>query len=110
MEKHSQIDHILINKRRCSNIEISYLLEELTLILTTVLLQKLDRLSVSRRAAQNYDTEKCNVKNLNDVEVKGQYQVKISNKCATLKNWDDDDVNINRTWEIIIENMKFQPD
>jgi len=38
------------------------------------------------------------LKKLNDVEVKEQYQVKISNRFAALENFDDDhDVNINRS-------------
>jgi hypothetical protein len=34
-----------------------------------------DRLAVSRRAAQKIDTERFNVKELNDGDVKEQYQV-----------------------------------
>jgi hypothetical protein len=52
-------------------------------------------------------------KKLNDVEVKVQYQVKISNRFAPLENFDDDDdddddddLDINRAWESIPENMK----
>jgi hypothetical protein len=35
---------------------------------------------------------------LNDVEIKEQYQFKVSNKFAALENLDDDDVDISRTW------------
>jgi hypothetical protein len=47
--------------------------------------------------------ETFNLKKLNDVEIKGQYQVKISNRFAGLENLnnDDDDVDINRTWKSI---------
>jgi hypothetical protein len=34
--------------------------------------------------------ERFNLKRLNDVEIKGQYQVKIINRFAALENWDDD--------------------
>jgi hypothetical protein len=55
------------------------------------------------------DIEKFNVKKLNDVEVKQQYQVKISNRFAALENLDDDDddddddMDINRAWGSIMK-------
>jgi hypothetical protein len=46
------------------------LLEKLTLIVTYLVTGKVkERLSVSIRAAQNFDMERCNVKKLKDVEV-----------------------------------------
>jgi hypothetical protein len=47
--------------------------------------------------------ERLNFKKLNDIEVKGQYQVKISNRFEALENLDNDnnDVDINRAWESI---------
>jgi hypothetical protein len=36
-----------------------------------------ERLSVSKRAEQMFDVERSNLKGLNDVKVKEQYQVKI---------------------------------
>jgi hypothetical protein len=45
--------------------------------------------------------ERFNLKRLSDVEVKKRYQVNISNKFAAF-----DDVDINRTWESIRENME----
>jgi len=53
--------------------------------------------------------EKFNLKKLNDVEVKEQYQVKNSNMFAALKNLDNDDndnVDTNRAWESIRQNTK----
>jgi len=56
--------------------------------------------------------ERFNLKKLNDVEVKEQYQVKISNRFSALENVDDDDddddddVNNSTDWGSIIENMK----
>jgi hypothetical protein len=43
------------------------------------------------------------------VEVREQYQVKILNRFAALEKLnddDDDDVDINRAWESIRENIK----
>jgi hypothetical protein len=43
-------------------------------------------------------------KKLNSMEVKEQYQIKISNRFAALGNLDDN-VDISRTWESIREQM-----
>jgi L-lysine 2,3-aminomutase len=47
--------------------------------------------------------EKFNLKKLHDVEVKEQYQFKISSRFAALENLDDDDVNIKRAWVSVRE-------
>jgi hypothetical protein len=51
--------------------------------------------------------ERLNIKKLNDMEVKEQYQVKISYRFAALEELDDDDdddddddVDISRAWEV----------
>jgi hypothetical protein len=76
---------------------ISDLLEELTVILTVIWLNNLERerLSVSKRTVQKFDLEKFNVQMLYDVEVKDQYHVKISNMFLALENLDDN-VDISR--------------
>jgi hypothetical protein len=48
-----------------------------------------ERLSVSKRAAQKFDVGIFNLKKLNDVEVKEQYKVKISNRYVAFENLDD---------------------
>jgi hypothetical protein len=60
-----------------------------------------ERLSGSKRAAQNFDMDRFNLK-LNDVEDEERYEVKISNRFAAIENLDGD-VDINRTWKSIIE-------
>jgi hypothetical protein len=50
--------------------------------------------------------EKFNLKKSNEVEGKEQYHVEISNRFAALKNTDDE-VDVNRIWEIIGENIKI---
>jgi hypothetical protein len=47
-----------------------------------------------------------NLKKLNDVEVKEEYQIKISNRFAALENLNDYDVDIIRAWENFGENIK----
>jgi hypothetical protein len=52
--------------------------------------------------------ERYNLKKLNAFGNKEQYWVQISNWFAPLENLDDDnDVDINRTWETIRENIKI---
>jgi ribosome-associated translation inhibitor RaiA len=52
--------------------------------------------------------ERFNIRKQNDVEVKEQYQDKVSNRFVALENLDDDidDVYIRMSWEITRENIK----
>jgi hypothetical protein len=50
--------------------------------------------------------ERFNLKKLDKVEGKEQYRVEISNRFAALENLDGD-VDINRAWETIRENIKI---
>jgi hypothetical protein len=65
-----------------------------------------ERLAVSKRAEQKVDTERFNVKKLNEVDVKEQYQVTIRNKFAALENLEDSGY-INRAWDNIRENINI---
>jgi hypothetical protein len=46
-----------------------------------------ERLSVSKRAAQKFDIERFNLKNINDVEAKEEYQVKPQIGSQHCKSW-----------------------
>jgi hypothetical protein len=50
--------------------------------------------------------ERFNLKQLNEEEVKEQYQVTIKTKFAALENLDDNG-DINRAWETNRENIKI---
>jgi hypothetical protein len=51
--------------------------------------------------------DRFNLKKSNDVEVKEQYEFKISNCFTALENLDDvDNVGISRAWKSIKENVK----
>jgi hypothetical protein len=65
-----------------------------------------NRLAVSKRAAQKIDTDRCNVKKLNEGDVKEQRQVTIRKTFAALENLDDNG-GINRAWDNIRENIKI---
>jgi hypothetical protein len=64
-----------------------------------------ERISVSKQERQKFDLERFDLKNLDDVEVKEQYQVEIANRFAALeslyKSFDS-----NSAWESIRENIK----
>jgi 50S ribosomal subunit-associated GTPase HflX len=50
--------------------------------------------------------ERFSSKKLNEVKAKEQYQVEISNRFTALHNLDDE-VDINRAWETMRENIKI---
>jgi hypothetical protein len=64
-----------------------------------------ERISVSKRARQNFNLERFDLKKLNDIEVKEKYQGEISNRFAALQSLDES-FYINNAWESIIENIK----
>jgi glycine betaine/choline ABC-type transport system substrate-binding protein len=65
-----------------------------------------ERLAMSKRAAQKIDTERFKVKNLNEDDVKEQYQVTVRNKFAALGNLQDSG-DMNRARDNIRENIKI---
>jgi hypothetical protein len=96
---HNQIDHILIDRRRHSSIldvrpfrgadcDSGHYL---------VVVKVRERLAVSKRMVKKMDVERFNLKQLDEEEVKEQYQVTIKNKFAALENLDYNG-DINRAW------------
>jgi hypothetical protein len=59
-------------------------------------------LTVSKQEAQNLDGGRFNPRKLNELEVRKQYQIKISKRSAALENLSDSE-DINRAWEKIKE-------
>jgi hypothetical protein len=57
------------------------------------------RLVVRKQAPQKFDGETFHLRKLNDLGVRKQYQIEITNRFAVLENLSDDDIN--RTWESI---------
>ena len=62
-----------------------------------------ERLAVSEQAAHKFDAEWFTLRKLNELEVRKQYQIKISDNFAALENLIDDE-DINRAWENIKQN------
>jgi hypothetical protein len=63
-----------------------------------------ERLSVSKRVKLNM--QRFDLRKLNDAEVKEHYQIEITNRFAASENFDDN-VDMNRDWENIRENIKI---
>jgi hypothetical protein len=59
-----------------------------------------ERVAVSKEAAQKFDGERFNFRKLNELQVRKQNQIEISNNFATLENLSDGK-DINMAWEII---------
>ena len=66
-----------------------------------------ERLAVRKEVAQKFDGGRFNLRKLNDLEVKKQYQTEITNRFTALENVSEDE-DINRAWESIRENIKTQ--
>ena len=56
-----------------------------------------ERLVVSKQAAQRFDGERLNLRQLNELEVRKQYQIEITNRFTALENLSDDE-DITRAW------------
>jgi hypothetical protein len=59
-----------------------------------------ERLTVNKQAAQKFDVEGFNLRKLSELEVRKQFQIKISNRLAALQNLNDSE-DIKRSWEDI---------
>jgi len=55
-------------------------------------------LAVSKQAAQKLDGETFNLRKPNELEVRKEYQIEISNRFTALENLSDSE-DINRVWE-----------
>jgi len=64
-----------------------------------------ESLAVRKETTQMFDGGRFNLRKLNDLEVKKQYQIDITNSFAALENVSVDE-DINRAWVSINENIK----
>ena len=60
---------------------------------------------MGKQAAETFDRQRFNLRKLNELEVKKEYQIEITNRFAALEDLNDDE-DVNRTWENIKENIK----
>jgi len=63
-------------------------------------------LAVSKQAVKKFDVERFNPRALNELEVRKQHQIKISNRFSNLDNLSDSK-DINRAWESMKDNIKI---
>ena len=63
-----------------------------------------ERFAVSKQTAQKFDVESFNLKNLIELEVRKQYQIKTSKRFTALENLNYSE-DVNKDWEIIKENI-----
>jgi hypothetical protein len=107
---HNKIDHVLIDRRRHSNIlEVrSFRDADCDTDHYLVVAKVRERLAVSKQAAQKIDTERFNVKKLDEEDVKEQYQVTIR---TSLQLWKTQrTVGTSTGHETILERTsKFRP-
>ena len=59
-----------------------------------------EKLAVSEKAAQKFVVERLHLSQLNELQFREQYEIKISKGLAALKNLSDNE-DINRAWENI---------
>jgi hypothetical protein len=99
---HNHADHILIDRRWHSSIldVRSFRGADCDTDHYLVVAKVRERLVVIKKAAQKFDAERFNLKKLSELEVRKQYQIKISNRFAALENLNVSE-DINRAWENI---------
>ena len=58
-------------------------------------------MAVSKQAAQKFDWERLNLRKLNELEVRKQYQIEITNRFGTLVNsTDGEDTVVLVAWQL----------
>jgi hypothetical protein len=85
---HNQIDHILVDRRRHSNIldVRSFRAADCDSDHYLVVAKVRDRLAVNKQRFHRFYMERFNFKKLNEVEGEEQFRVEVSNSFAALKD------------------------
>ena len=60
---------------------------------------------VSKQEARKFNVERFKLRKLNELKVRKQYQIKISNRFAAFENLSDSE-DVKMVWENIQENIK----
>jgi hypothetical protein len=105
---HNQIDHFLVDKRRHSSVVYVRSFRPATCDSDhyLVVAKVRGRLAVNKQRSQRFHLDKFNLKKLNEVAVKEQYQVEFSNRFASLEDLHTE-VEINSALEMIRQNIKI---
>ena len=104
---HNQIDHVLIDRRWHSNVldVRSFRGADCNTDHYLVIAKVRGRLAVGKQATQRFGRQRFNWRKLNEPEVRKHYQIEVTNRFAAVENLNDDE-DVNRTWEIIKENIQ----
>jgi hypothetical protein len=99
---HNEIDHILVDRRRHSNVldVRSFMAADCDSDHCLVVAKVRGRLAVNKQRSQRFDMERFSLKKLNDVEDKEQFRVEVSNGFAAFEDLDTE-VDINSAWDRI---------
>jgi hypothetical protein len=105
---HNQIDHILVDRQRHSNVldVRSFRAADCDSDHCQVVAKVWEKLAVNKQRSHRFHMERFNLKKLNDVELKEQFRVEISNRFPALEDFDAE-VEINSAWETIRENIQI---
>jgi hypothetical protein len=60
---------------------------------------------LSKQETPNFDEERFDIRKVNELDVRKQYQIENTNMFAALETLSDDE-DINCAWENVIENIK----
>jgi len=96
---HNQIDHVLRDRRWHSSVldVRSFRGSECDTDHYLVIAKVRERLAVGKQATQRLDRHRFNLSKLNELEVRKQYQVKITNRFAAFETLNEDE-DVNRIW------------
>jgi hypothetical protein len=102
----NQIDHILIDRRRHSNVldVRSFRVADCDVDCYLVVAKVRERVAVNKQRSQEFHMERFNLKKLNEVEGKEKYHITASNRFAALEDLDTE-VENNSAWKTIRENI-----
>jgi hypothetical protein len=105
---HNQIDHILVDRTRHSNVPDVQLFRAADCDTDHYLMMAnlRERLAVNKQRSQRLRMERFNLKKLNEVEGKDQFRVEVSNRFAALEDLDAE-LEVNSGWETIRGNIKI---
>ena len=105
---HNQIDHVLIDRRWQSSVLVvrSFRGAECDTDHYLVIAKVGEILAVGKQAAQRLDRHRLNLSKLNELEVRKQYQIEITNRFAALENLNEDE-DVNRIWGNIKHNIQI---
>jgi hypothetical protein len=105
---HNQIDHILVDRRRHSNVldVRSFRAADCDNDHYLVAAKVRKSLAVKKQRSHIFHMGWFNLKKFNRVEGKEQFCVKVTNRFADLEDLDAE-VEINSAWETIRENIKI---